>query len=924
MSPRYATEIISLLTIMATLLPLGLSAQDSALVRRYAAGTAVTAPGRQGAAAQGPYLVRYPNVPAPAELEAWGWIKSLSPRYHILQHLPPDTTLTAWKANHNWKASTQLLNKLASLRGADSLTLIANASAPGPFRVISQPSENVFEVRLAVKDWPLFAASPQLRLADVPRRAKPETAAANADLTVNRVNALHADVPSLRGSGMRISLKETLYDTLDVDLHPRHIRLAAEPARTEEHATIMATLIAGNGNSGPAGMGAAPLARIASSDFARLLPDEAETFAAAGLHAQNHSYGTGIENYYGLEAEAYDAQVQQLDTFLHAFSAGNIGADAPADGTYAGMPAIANLSGSFKQAKNVLVIGGTDEANAITPLSSRGPAYDGRIKPELVAYGAAGTSDAAALVSGIALLVQEQLRLQAGVAPSAALIAAVLINSAKDVGTPGPDYVSGFGAVDARMAVQTVSGRRFATGAVAQGGAASFPVTVPQSGGTLKITLRYTDAPATANAARALVNDLDLSVTDAAGNRFHPLTLSAFPHKDSLARAAIPSRDSLNNTEQIVVPQALAGGYTIRVEGRRVAGQQPFAIAWEWAPAGQFTWDRPANGETLDAGAAATLRWSTNVSGAGQLFVRTGDAGNWQPVSDVPDVAAGLTGWAAPSTFGPMQLRMDAGGRQFTSPVFNVAPRVTPETGFTCEDSALIWWHAAPGTSAYRVYALADDTYRLLGETADTAFAFRPSAVPSGIVAVSAVGPQEGPRSAAHRFAANAPGCYVRNFTADPDASGKVQLRLELGTPIGVKSIRWMRQGSVLGSSAAAGFVYTFTDEAPPRGIVYYRAEIELDNGRKILTDAAAVMITGKEEYLIFPNPAGESTRLMAKALRGQRIVLIDMQGRTVKALVLESLLQEIPLNGLPAGQYQVAVYENEKRTFSARLVKLR
>lgn len=920
MSARYVSRILSLVAIMAAILHLRLPAQESRIVQRYASGTAMTASARQGAPDGGFFLVRFPNVPEQSVLDSWGWIKSLHPRYHIVSKLLPDSTVLTWSSNHNWKASTKLIDRLYALHDQDSVTLIADAA--GTAHVLRQPAANVYEIRIAVKDWPAFAADPRLHLADVLRHPHTESASANADLSVDRVNALHAEMPALRGNGMRISLKETLYDTLDIDLHPRHIRHGGEPARTETHATLMATLIAGNGNSGPGSLGAAPRGMIASSDFSRLLPDDAGIFSTLQIHAQNHSYGTGIENYYGLEAVAYDAQVRELDTFLHVFSSGNIGTDAPAEGIYAGLTGFANLSGSFKQAKNILVIGATDGNRTAAPRSSRGPAFDGRIKPELVAYGEGGTSDAAALVSGIGLLLQEQFRLQSGAAPSAALMAAVLINSARDLGAPGPDFITGFGAVDARAAVRTVVDRRYATGRVGQGNAFQMPV--PAGTGTLRVTMRYTDLEAPANSARALTNDLDLWLTDAAGNRFGPWTLSAFPHKDSLTRTAIPGRDSLNNTEQVQARSA-AGGLTIHVQGRKVSGLQTFALAWQWIPDNYFEWDAPAIAETLDARARATLRWSTNIGGPGKIFYRQGDSGNWQPLANVLNVEEGQAGWETPPAFGPMQLRMDVAGKSFTGPQFLVAPRLRPATGFICEDSALVWWAAAPGASRYRVYALENDAYRLLGETVDTTFAFRPSTVVSGIVAVSAVAQQEGARSAAHRFSANAPGCYVRNFTADLDAAGAVQLQLELGTPVGLRNIRWFRQGMVLGSETPGnGFVYAATDERPPQGIVYYYAELELANGRRILTDAVPVAVTGADEYVLFPNPAGEWIRLLAKGLRGQQIVVTDMQGRVRKSLRMESLQQEIPLGGLPAGNYWIGVYEDGKRQFGARFVKVR
>lgn len=923
MSSRYAIHFILLLTILATIPYLGVNGQDSALVRRYAMGTAVTAAHRQSTAAEEIYLVRFPNYPGSRVLSALGVIKSPSPQFHIVRKMPADTTVTVWIANNNWKASPKLLDKLELLRPADSITLFANTSVEGPFHILAHPAVNVYEVRLAKKDWPEFTMAPQIHAADVSRVPRTEATVANSDLRVNRLSTLHANIPALRGNGMRISLKESLYDTTDIDLRTRYIPTAAAPDRVDAHATLMATLIAGNGNSGPQGMGAAPLAGIASSDFTRLLPDANTSFTTYGLQAQNHSYGTGIENYYGLEAAAYDAQLFEMDTFLHVFSSGNIGTDAPGEGIYAGIAAFANLSGTFKQAKNVLVAGATDGSSNIALLSSRGPCYDGRIKPELVVYGPGGTSDAAALLSGIGLLVREQSRLQTGEALPTALAAAVLINSATDVGAPGPDFTSGFGAANAWEAVKTIMERRYVMSAVQQGSSYTVGITVPPNTHSLKITLRYTDLPAAANSAQALVNDLDLWVTDAAGRRYDPLTLSAFPHRDSLSRHALPGRDSLNNTEQVVLHLPAAGDYTVHAEGHRVMGTQRFALAWQLTAAGAFGWDNPAASATLDAGVQHTLRWSTTISGPGKIYYRPG-TGNWQLVANVTDVAEEKAEWAAPPAFGLAQLRMEAGGKMFDSPLFLLAPRVKPATGFICEDSALVWWPPATGAAAYRIYRLNGDAYVLFAETRDTFFAFRPSAVPSGIIAVSAVGDVEGPRSEGHLFSAGAPGCYIRNFTADLEASGEVRLQLELGTAVGLKAIRWVRQGAGLGSATSANSLYySAIDAQPPQGIVYYHAEVELQNGRIIVSDAVPVQVTGAAGFIVFPNPASGKIMLMSKALRGQRIVITDMQGRICRILQQEALLQEISLHGLPAGTYWLGVYENGSRMFHTRFVKV-
>src|SRR5204863_2806673 len=104
----------------------------------------------------------------------------------------------------------------------------------------------------------------------------------------------------------------------------------------------------------------------------------------------------------------------------------------------------------------------------------RGPAYDGRLKPELVAFGEDGSSGAAALVSGTALLLQQLYKQITGVLPPNSLVKAILINSADDVGNPEVDYKNGFGSLNTNNALKTLKTNRFFTAGVSNSSSQSF------------------------------------------------------------------------------------------------------------------------------------------------------------------------------------------------------------------------------------------------------------------------------------------------------------------------------------------------------------------------------------------------------------------------------------------------------------------
>ncbi|HJZ62616.1 MAG TPA: S8 family serine peptidase [Miltoncostaeaceae bacterium] len=126
---------------------------------------------------------------------------------------------------------------------------------------------------------------------------------------------------------------------------------------------------------------------------------------------------------------------------------------SPIGGTAAGsVPTPADADGSIS-------IGATEwRGNVLKSYSSQGPTADGRMKPDLAApTGTAlaasdgpkevgGTSNAAPNAAGAAAVVLSSER-AAGLSPTAADIRAQLVQSALDLGTPGPDMAFGFGRV---------------------------------------------------------------------------------------------------------------------------------------------------------------------------------------------------------------------------------------------------------------------------------------------------------------------------------------------------------------------------------------------------------------------------------------------------------------------------------------------
>ena len=264
-------------------------------------------------------------------------------------------------------------------------------------------------------------------------------------------------------------------------------------------------------------------------------------------------------------------------------------------------------------------------AEQMAAFSSRGPTLDGRIKPDVVAPGTwnlsgyssafqqqydpspnpvngayqydgwgfpanssykymGGTSMAAPLVAGGAAVVRDFYEKARGHQASAALVKAVLINSAVDLldenndglldnAEPIPNPHEGWGRVDLVNATDGSDVYYDEPVALSTATDASFTFDVTTSGSPLKATLVWTDYPGSTANIETLVNDLDLTVTAPDG--------TIYRGNDFAGGWSLPGGepDRINNVENVYVFGAMAGTWTITVSGYNVPqGPQPFAL----------------------------------------------------------------------------------------------------------------------------------------------------------------------------------------------------------------------------------------------------------------------------------------------------------------------------------------------------------
>lgn len=772
----------------------------------------------------------------------------------------------------------------------------------------------------------IILPSPLVLFADIHRRPREESVLNNFDNSTNKINIVYGQYPALTGNGLTVSVKENKPDTTDIDFKGRYLTTPLSSATITQHAGIMSTLIGGGGNSDHTGKGAAWGVTLSSSDFASLLPDANIAYQQYHISVQNHSYGTGIENYYGADAAAYDASSIANPDLLHVFSAGNSGNQSSTQGAYSGIPGYANLTGSFKMGKNLLTIGAINSQYQVEALSSKGPAYDGRVKPELVAFGEDGSSGAAAVTSGIALLVQQAFKNNAGQLPPASLVKAILLNTADDMAAPGIDFQTGYGNVNAFKAVQTVQQNTFTSGQIAQGQIHNAPLNIPAGIRQVKITLSWYDPPAAPNAPKALINDLDLElINTSTGEHWQPWVLSHSPQIDSLVKEPVRKRDTLNNNEQITLKDPVPGDYTIQVKGSSIpSGTQAFAIAWGLDTANRFRWYYPVKGDNIRGGENNHIRWVSSHSNNGltRLEYSTDDGHTWKLINNNTDLAKGYYQWEAPDTNTIALLKITTNTHSFLSDTFTLSSRLKASTGFNCSDSFLLSWNRPPGVNRFVVYTLGEKYLSPLLTTADTNIVLSKAAHAALYYTVSPLlsDAYSGMKAYTFNYTAQGVACYIKGFLADL-VNNTASLLIELGTRYAIQKITVEKLGitgykSLQTIEPVENLQYQLTDNTLERGANTYRLKIYRSDGTFIYSQPEVVYNLQDARYIVYPNPisAGSMLSILSAAPGNSSILLFNATGQQVLHKPLAELHEQLPLHTLQRGVYFYLIRKDGKK----------
>ncbi len=548
--------------------------------------------------------------------------------------------------------------------------------------------------------------------------------------TSHRSNTLMTDYgagPKFDGSGVTVALNDDGFIGPHLDYSGR---IAAQYVQIDygNHGDHCAGIIFGAGNRNPIARGMAPGATMRVYKAGSGGPTGYQGFDSIYSHYQNlnvritsTSYGNGLNAGYNTLARTMDQQITDLPQLMHVFSAGNSGYSASSYGAGTGW---ATITGGHKAAKNCIAVGNLDSLDVLNGSSSRGPVSDGRIKPEVTAVGTrvfstvdvddydvmTGTSMACPGVSGtLAQLYQAWKTAHSGANPPSALVKAAVLNTADDLGNPGPDFKYGFGRINARRAHQLLEGQQFFSQSVSHGITRTHSVTVPAGIRELRVLLYWHDKPATAGATRALVNNLDLKVTTPAATVLYPWKLNTAPNATALNQNAFRGIDSLNNTEQVTLLAPAAGTYTISVAGTAVPmGPQPYYVVYELVN-DDITLTYPMGGEGLVPGVPEVIRWDAfGGSGNFTLSYSVDSGASWTAIGGAGPSSRAYN-WTPPAMpTGRALVRVTRGGNTATSKaVFSILGiPAHVRVDWKCADSMRVSYNAVPGAARYIVSIL--------------------------------------------------------------------------------------------------------------------------------------------------------------------------------------------------------------------------
>lgn len=572
-------------------------------------------------------------------------------------------------------------------------------------------------------------------------KAEPENFRARTSHRTNVLQGNYMGGNNYDGSGVLLAHG----DDGDIDKHidfEGRLTSYAGPSNGN-HGDHVAGTVFGAGNLNPAGKGMAPGAEIAyfsySSGGSIYLNGVDTMYSNMGVRITQSSYSNGSNAGYTFLCREMDKDIRENRALMHVFSAGNAGTS---NFGYGAGPGWGNITGGHKQGKNVIATANMTWNDNLSNSSSRGPAHDGRIKPDIGAVGTnvystwepngyntiSGTSMACPGVSGtLAALYQAYKETNNQVEPDGGLMKSILMNTAEDLGNPGPDFKNGYGRINAMRALDVIENTTYFIDSISQGATDTISLTVGSNIAEMRVMLYWTDKESSINTSRALVNDLDFTVVKGT-NSWQPWVLDPTPNPTALNSNAVRTTDTLNNAEQVTLANPVNGEYKLIINGNSIpTGPQKYYVVYSLITDDVIV-THPIGGEHFAPAEQQIIRWDApQGTGTFNLEYSINNGTTWSTINGSIGANIRQYVWNVPnSVTGEALVRVTRGTKSGQS-VANFSIIGTP-TGlnipWACPDSVMFAWNAVPGATSYEVSMLGQKYMDSVGTSTTTQYKF--------------------------------------------------------------------------------------------------------------------------------------------------------------------------------------------------------
>lgn len=626
-----------------------------------------------------------------------------------------------------------------AFRNLDMNAITSDLRSQGFTLTESKPNFHYATFKCRLNDLQTLAAHPGVQYLDWKYdQGAPENYTGRTSHRVNYISGDNTNGISYSGEGINVMLQDDGYIGPHID---RHGRVPAQfwAQNNGNHGDHVSGTIAGAGNLNPLHEGQAKGANVYQYKAA----PEYQGFDSIYDHYGQYdivitstSYSNGCNAGYTALTREMDDQVQTMEHLMHVFSAGNSGTSncGYGAGSFWG-----NITGGHKMGKNVITVANLDEDDGLNTSSSRGPAHDGRIKPDISAKGTnvtstiadnqydtyTGTSMSCPGVSGTLAVLYEAFEDVNGDLPDAGLMKAIVLNTAEDLGNTGPDFKHGWGRINARKAYEVIENTDYITDSLSANDSTTFTISVPSNTAKVRFMVYWTDPEASISANTALINDLDMTVTDPSASEHLPWILDPTANATTLDQPATTGEDHLNNVEQVEITSPAAGDYIVKVKGTQVPmGPQRFHVVY-WIEPETLVLTYPVGGESFVPFTSEKIRWDSPYQSGTLVAEYSTDGGNfWNTIASNIPVTQGSLSWLVPNlATGDVHLRLNYSGELATSDKFSIIP--TPSglmVEFSCPDSIGLSWNSAQGASGYTVHRLGTKYMEPIGTSTATEF----------------------------------------------------------------------------------------------------------------------------------------------------------------------------------------------------------